>query len=117
MPVSLFTPIVVASPKACVAASNSPRLSPGLGASGATFGVDDDPLHPRQIDHQTAIANGAPGNVVSPASHRHEQVLRPRERDRADDIVNAGAIGDHRRFLIDHTVPHFARLVIGGVAR
>jgi hypothetical protein len=95
------------------------ELSPGqagLGLHRASRGVDADALHRRQVDHQTAVADGIAGDVVTAAPHGDEQVVGSRKVHRADDVGGPGTAGDQGRFAVDGAVPDASRDVVAGVA-
>ncbi len=66
----------------------------GLGARGARRGVDSDPLHRREVDHEAAVADGVTADVVAAAADGDEQVMLAREADRGEDVGDAGAAGE-----------------------
>jgi hypothetical protein len=98
----------------------SVELSPGdprLSTRGALDGIDPNTLHCRQIDHQPAIADRVPGDVVAAAAHRHQQPVVPGEIDRPDHVRRAAAAGDQCRPPVDHAIPDPPRVVIAGIVR
>lgn len=94
-------------------------IAPGRATSDAHRArarIDANAAHRGQVDHQAAIADGAPGDVVPPAAHRDRQVMVAREIDRCDDVGSAGAAGDHAGMPVDHAVPDAAGRVVVRVA-
>ena len=53
-----------------------------------------NPLHGRQVDNDTSVADSVTGEAVSATSHRQQQIIVPGEIDRIDDIRHSGAAGD-----------------------
>ncbi len=104
IPVSPLMPMVVARPSAWVAVSNSPSFSPASARATRALGVDLDLLHPREIDHEPAIADTRAGDVVAPAPHRELHGSRLAKLTAAI-TSSAGAAGDHRRAPVDHAIP------------
>jgi hypothetical protein len=52
---------------------------------------------------------------VAARTNGDEQVSRSGEHDGGSDIVGIGTIDHGRRSAIDHTVPHFPRLVVARI--
>ena len=85
-----------------------PRLDPG----SPRRWIDPHRLHLRQVDHDTAVADRAAGDVVAAASHRDEQSVVAGEPDGAHHICRPQAADDEAGFAVDHRVPDGSRLVI-----
>src|SRR5689334_9313070 len=51
----------------------------------ASLRIDMDTLQMGKIEHETAFADGAPGDIVSPALHREQEVVLAGEVDGAPD--------------------------------
>jgi hypothetical protein len=45
----------------------------GFGACYTTHGIDLDPLHAREINHNAVVAHRATGHIVTTAANRDEQ--------------------------------------------
>ncbi len=88
----------------------------GLDTGGAGSGVDRDMLHGREIEHQPAVADGIPADIVAAALDRGEQPMLGGKADRAGDIGGGPAAHDEARPAVDHGVPDGPRLVIAGIA-
>lgn len=58
-----------------------------------TTGVDEDPLHPREVDHQAAIAERAARDVVTHRPDRHEQIMLAGEANRRHHVGRVGTAG------------------------
>ncbi|WP_456756601.1 hypothetical protein [Bradyrhizobium sp. USDA 4461] len=63
------------------------------------------------------VANRGAADIVAAGTDGNRDRSRPREIDRRNDIVGAGAIDDRGRTPVDHAVPDLSRLVIGHIAR
>ncbi len=87
------------------------RLSPGPPPRG----IDPAALHPREIDHQPAVAHRLAGHVVPTAPHGDLERLRPREPDAGDHIGRARTAGDQGRPPVDHGVEDPAGGIVVGV--
>ena len=71
MPVAETTPLGAASPNAAVERSSSAIVAQrALRAHGPLSGVDVDPAHRGEVDHQAALGDGLTGNVVPSATDR-----------------------------------------------
>ena len=57
-----------------------------LDASRCGGRIDVHGFHQRQVDEQTPVAHGVPGDVVAAAAHGNEQFLVSRELDRIDHV-------------------------------
>ena len=87
-----------------------------LGANGTPDGIDVDSLHRGQVDHQPAVGDGAPCDVVTAASDGDLQVVVAPEVDGVDHICGAEAACDDRRTLVDEPVVDHPGLVVAGVS-
>ena len=79
--------------------------------------VDRHPVHPAQVEHQPALADGEPGVVVPAAADGELQPVGPGESDRPGHVGGALAARDHRRAAVDRAVAHGPGRVVGGVTR
>jgi len=66
--------------------------------------VDVRALHLGEIDHQAAIGDAAPGNVVSTTPDRDLQTRLARESHRSADVCDAAAPCDQRGPLVDEPI-------------
>jgi hypothetical protein len=57
-----------------------------LDGDAACAGIDAGGLHLREVDHDTVIAHGIAGNVVSTATNGEQQPVVPREIHRANNV-------------------------------
>jgi hypothetical protein len=73
------------------------------------LGVDIHPLHLGEVDHQTAVGDAPPGDVVSAAANRDLQTRLAREANRRADVCRTVAARDQRRPLVDEPVMDPAR--------
>ena len=88
----------------------------GLSARDALGRIDPDAAHERHVEHQSALANGQPGDVVPTAFDRQLHAVLTRGIHARDDVRYAEAPCDQRRTPIDHRVPDGARLVESRIA-
>jgi hypothetical protein len=86
------------------------------GAHGAPGGVDLDPLHRRDVDHDAAVADREPDHAVTAAAHRQRQLALARVPDRRRDVGRRSAAGDDLGAAIDHRVEHSAGVLVARVA-
>ncbi len=89
----------------------TPR-APCLDAHRPRRRIDGDRFHQGQVDDQSAVADGKPGDVVTRALDREHQALLARKRQRLNDVVHGGASRDERRVAIDHRVEDSARRLV-----
>jgi hypothetical protein len=71
---------------------------------------------PCEIDDHAAVVGGVPGHVVTAAPHRQQNAFLPGKVHGGDDVRGMVGLDDQGRVAVDHPVPHFARLLIAGVA-
>ena len=116
MPVVEITPIVVASPNACVSRSNSPMVRPGSARTVRAGRIDANALHGREIDHQPVIADRLACDAVTAATHRHWKTVLTGEADAGDHVGRAGASRDERGTPIDDPVEDDARRIVTRLA-
>ncbi len=88
----------------------------GLDLRAAGVHLDANIFHEREIDHESVIANGVAGDVMSTAPDRDDQLLLVPELDRLHDIFGRGAAGDNRGFAVDHGVPDLPHLIVIGIS-
>src|SRR6185312_8389438 len=79
-------------------------------------GIHGDAVQAGEVDHEPAVGDGEPGDVVPTAAHADLQVALASHAHRVDDIGHRGAPDDHRGTTVDHRVPYRAGGVIGGIA-
>lgn len=84
----------------------------GLGIGAARTRVDAHRFHRRQVDHETAIADGTAGNVMATTAHCKEQSVIARNVYSTHDIGDTGATDDDGRSEVDHRVPDVACLLV-----
>jgi hypothetical protein len=72
--------------------------------------------HPRQIDHQTTIADRITGDIVGTNTHCNQKFMRACEFDGINDVDNPTTACDQRGPPVDHAVPDFAGILITGLA-
>ena len=94
----------------------APR-DPAFRTGCPAHGVNTHALHPRQINHETAVTHRVAWDVVATAPHRHQQTVGAGALHGIDDVGNPSAAGNQRGPFVDHTVPHRAGGIIAGVAR
>ena len=70
-----------------------------------------------EIDHQTAIGGGSPGDAMTSAAHGDLEAGGATEIDGGNHIGGSSGSGDERRVLVDHAVVEPPCLVVAGVAR
>jgi hypothetical protein len=88
-----------------------------LRGGGRLFGIDRDPLHLGEVDHQAAVRHSAAGDVVATAADRDLEPGSTRERERRDDVVGRPAAGDQAWPAVDEAVVEGTRRVIAVVVR
>jgi hypothetical protein len=88
----------------------------GLGPRGTRDGIDPDPLHEREIEHEAGIAHRVAGHVVSPAPDGEDEFVLAGEVHGGDDVGHPGTAHDQRRVAVDHGVPELTDGVIVRVA-
>lgn len=80
------------------------QLKTGFGAHGSPRGIDPHAFHGRKIDHKTALTNRLPGNAVSSAANRKEEIVLARKFDTSDDVSRSGAACNKGWPPVDHGV-------------
>ena len=76
-----------------------------------------DPLHRREVDHETSVGDRLTGDVVAAAANRHlEAALTSRAQSR-HDIGGPAAARDDGGTPVDHAVMDLAGLVVLLVGR
>ena len=88
----------------------------GLSPRDSLSRIDPDAAHERHVEHQSALADGESGDVVSAALDRQRDGVLTRGVDARDDVGDAEAPCDQRWTPIDHRVPDRARLVESRIA-
>ena len=117
-PVVEMIPLGVASPNSCVARSTSPQVQPPATRTVARCGIDVDPAHRREVEHDAVVAHAetrrrcvrrrAP-RAGSPCS-RAKRMVRATSSVLAQRAISAGV-------AVDHGVEDRAGLVVAGVLR
>ena len=69
-------------------------------------------IHPREVDHQSAVANAVTGGVVSAAAHSNLQLMPLRKTKCAYDILCVCTAHDHCRAAVDESVETTARPLV-----
>ncbi len=82
---------------------------------GAAIGIDSDPTHQRQVDHQPVIDAAESATVVRSAADRDFQLGLAGVAERGHHVTRVGAAGDQARPLVDHRVVQLPGFVIPGV--
>ncbi|MDT4830473.1 hypothetical protein FQZ97_639380 [compost metagenome] len=100
----------------CLAVDVAQRAA-RLRARRATRWIDPDTSEQRHVDHEAALADRKPCDVVAAAAHGTQKPVLAREPDGLHDIDRAGAARHQARAAIDHRVPDLARLLVGRVLR
>jgi len=93
-------------------AAKHARLRP----HGLLSWIDADAFHARRIDHQAAVAHCVPGDAVTAAFYRNDQVVFTGKAHRGSNVGGAKALRDQCRSAVDHAVKKLARLVITVIA-
>ena len=89
----------------------------GADSSAALLGIDLDVIQPGDVDHEPAVGDRGPGDVVPAAAHGHAETVLACERERLDDVADLGDPGDERRPPVDQPVPDLPSLVVARIAR
>ena len=87
-----------------------------LGADYAFRGIDADSLHRREVNHQTALADGLAGDAVASASHRYLHIVLPCELHARDHVSRTAAPHDQSGMPVNHRVRNGPRLVVPGLS-
>ena len=74
--------------------------------------IDSDGPHARHVEHDSAVANRVPRDVVPASPDRERQVVLLREADAGDDVTRARGADDHSGTAVDHRVPDRACRVV-----
>ena len=104
-PVCETLPAVVARPYSLRRAVQFAQQRAALDPGEPLVGIDADRVHRRQVDHQPAVGNGVPGDVVTAAADPDLQVAAAAEPDRGSDVGGARGTGRCGRAPVDHRVP------------
>src|SRR5919197_1382998 len=75
------------------------------------------PRHAGQVDHQAAVVDREPVDVVRPTAYGHLEALVAGQPYRGDDIGGVRAAHDQRRPTVDHAVVDGTGLVVRRVGR
>ena len=116
MPVSGTRPPVTASPCSCVAASNSPQLSPASARTVRASGSTAIAFMPRMSIIRPSSITAAPVTLWPPPYTEIGRAWARGELHRGDDVVGAPAHRDQRGPTVDHAVEDGPRLVVPAVA-
>ena len=98
-------------------AVNVTQEAAGLGAGRARDRVHPHAAHERHVEHQSSIAHGKSGDVVTAALDGQSQAALACEVHARHDVGNPEAAHDERRPPVDHGVPKGARFVVAGIPR
>ena len=79
--------------------------------------VDVDPLHRRQVDHQSPVDNGAAGDIVAAAPNADVEALGVCEPNGVCDVRRVLAARDQGRGAVDQSVVDAARVLVTVVSR
>src|SRR5262245_59748365 len=96
------------------------ELSPGdatLGPHRTTLGVDVDPLHGREINHQPAIDGGASRHIVASATVSHLELQLFSKLHSIHDVGHATASGDQRSALVHPAIVNLPRVLVASMRR
>jgi hypothetical protein len=96
------------------------ELAPGdaaLRPYRAAFGIDVNPFHRRQVDHQSTVDGGAPCRVMAAATNRDFEAQLAREVDGIDYVGDATTSRDQRQALVHQTVVDPSRFIVACVRR
>ena len=74
-------------------------------------------FHRREINNDTVIADSQAARVMSSTANGEKQVLFPRKLYRADYIRHIRAACYQPRLFVDHSIVHFAGIVVTFIAR
>jgi hypothetical protein len=85
------------------------------GVDEIALDVDRHLAHPTQVDRQTTVRQRLSRYRVPAAADGRRQPVGTRDADRGDHVLGAGAAQDHSGTLVDHGVPHRARITVTGV--
>ena len=107
-----MAPPVTASPCFAAASFRSDQSAPPCALAVCCPGVDRDLAHPRQVDHQAALADGTTGHVVPASPHRDLQPVGRREPHGRGHVGRLDALGDHGRPPVDQPVVDAPRVLI-----
>src|SRR4029077_5361531 len=62
-----------------------------LSSSGPLYRINLDLLHAREIDDEATVAHRSAADIMAASAHGNQQGSRPREIDRRNNIIGAGA--------------------------
>jgi hypothetical protein len=96
------------------------QLSPehaALDRGGRPVGIDRDPLHLGEVEHQTAVRHGAAGHVVAAAADRDLDPCLAREIERRCDVASRPAADDQSGSAVNEAVVHGTGRVVACVLR
>ena len=110
------TPSVVANPNACVARSNSPKVSPGSARTVLVSGSTRTAFMPDRSSMMAPSPHRVPRDAVATPAHREREVVSTCELDAADHVGRIHRPDHGERAPIDHAVEHGARRVVATVA-
>src|SRR4029450_1972328 len=78
--------------------------------------VHVNPLHRRQVDHETALDGRPAGNVVTSPAHGHAETQRASQPHRVGDVGHPVTARDGARKPVAQPVVHAPAVVVPGVA-
>ena len=94
------------------------EVSPGRAAlcsRDPRVGVDLDPSHVGEVDHEPALTNAVSGWVVTASAHGDLEPMRAGEVESGGDVSGSPAARDQRRPAVDERVEADARRVVARV--
>jgi hypothetical protein len=89
-----------------------PEAAPAAGAHDAPFGIDLDLAQLRQVDHDRAVADRVPRDLVAAAANGDRKLVLAREAHGLDHVRRSGDAHHERRPAVDHAVPDAPCLVV-----
>src|SRR6516162_440170 len=88
-----------------------------LHSGGTVLGIDMNPFHARQVNHDTFVAERPPGYIVTATAHRDQQFIFACEVHSSHYIGYTCASCDDAWVLINAGIPDFPRFFIGKISR
>ncbi|MGY4474461.1 hypothetical protein ACVILL_001875 [Bradyrhizobium sp. USDA 3364] len=110
-------PSGVATPEGLCLSVEIAEGSTGFDARGAANGIDPHAAHQREVEQETSLAYGIPGNVVSPCPHRKQSTVLTCKRYGAHDVGGASAADHCAGLAVDHRIPDRAGLIVACFTR
>src|SRR5207249_10413149 len=94
----------------------APRAS-ASGSDGVGCGINTRVFHGREVDDQAVITNSQASCVMTATADCQKQLIVSSKVYRADYICHICAARYHPRFLVYHSIVHFAGFIIIFIAR